>query len=99
MPKKGSVELSISDELRAELDAVVLEGQRPRWDAETMAVLSEYVRKVPTLKVLMEVLKTARPDIGWSMSRVSEGVNEITGHPWLYWKTKNRENSVAGGYQ
>ena len=96
MPKKGSVTLKISDELRAELDAVIMDGKRPRWDSETMAVLSEYVRKVPSLRVLMKVMKTARPDITWSLTRVSDGVNAVTGHPWSYWKLRNR-NEAKGG--
>ena len=96
MPKKGSVTLRISDELRAELDAVIMDGKRPRWDSETMAVLTEYVRKVPSLQVLMRVMKTARPDITWSISRVSEGVLQVTGHPWSYWKVRNRDDAKDG---
>ena len=95
MPKRSSGALKISDELRAELDAVIMDGKRPRWDAETVAVLTEYVRKVPNLKGLLAVMRTARPDISWSLTRVSEGVIDVTGHPWLYWKARNKEESKS----
>ena len=89
MAKKGDVKVEIPKELREELDKLVNVPTKGRWDPQTSAILEEYVRKVPNLMVLLAVMETARPELTWSITRVSEGVRLVTGKPWTYWKNLN----------